>query len=68
LNERPPHLYELIHNEDWLKAFCTYKQERAILHLAHEHPDQRPDRIIIEEGVKQNYITLRLETGAKMTF
>ena len=68
MNDRPPHLHQLIHNEEWLRTFCTYKQERAILHWAHEHPGQCPDRIVIEEGEKQSYITLHFETGAEVTF
>jgi hypothetical protein len=68
MDTRPPKLNELIHNEEWLKIFCTYKQERAILHWAHEHRGQCPIRIEIFEGEEQSFITLHFEDGVKMTF
>jgi len=67
--DRPPHLYQLIHDEDWLKTFCTYKQQRALLHWAHDHPDEKPVKIENEEGdEKQSFITIHFENGAKITF
>ena len=48
--KRPSSPAKLINYEDWLKAFCTYKQQRAILHWANEHKGLRPYKIEIEEG------------------
>jgi hypothetical protein len=60
---------ELILNEDWLRTFCTYKQERSILHWAHEHGEHVTVKIEIEEGdEKQNIITLRFSSGSMITF
>ena len=69
MTERPPRLYQLIQNENWLRTFCTYKQERAILHWAENHRDQQPVKIEIEEGDEnQSFITLHIEGGSKITF
>jgi hypothetical protein len=62
--KRPSSPAKLIRVEEWLKAFCTYKQQRAILHWANEHKYQRPFKIEIEEGEEtQNFITLHFEDG-----
>jgi hypothetical protein len=59
---------ELIQNEKWLEAFCTYKQQRAILHWANEHSNLPPFRLEIEEGEEsQNFVTLYYK-GGKITF
>lgn len=69
MTKRPPHLYQLIQNEAWLGSFCTYKQERAILHLAESHREQWPLKIEIEGGDEnQSFITLHFEGGSKITF
>lgn len=61
-----PHLYQLIKNEEWLRIFCTYKQERAILHWATKHGEQRPVKIELEEGdEKQSFITLQLNVALR---
>lgn len=68
MTKKPSSLYELIQEESWLEAFCTYKQQRAILHWVKEHTDQKPLKIEIEEGEgSQNFITLHFK-GGKITF
>ena len=67
--KRPPHLYQLIQDKEWLRSFCTYKQERAILHWAERHREQWPVKIEIEKGDEaQSFITLHFEGGSKITF
>ena len=66
--KRPPHLHKLIRDEEWLRRFCTYKQERAILHWAKDHDELKLVKIEIEEGdEKQSFVTLHFE-GGKITF
>jgi len=66
--KRPPSPSKLIHNEEWLKHFCSYKQQRSILHWANEHKDQRTFKIEIKEGEEaQNFVTLYFK-GGKITF
>ena len=48
--DNPLTVSELILNTEWLRVFCTYKQERSILHWAKEHSDNKPNRIEIAEG------------------
>ena len=48
--KRPPSPSKLIWDDDWLKAFCTYSQKRAILLWAYQNRDLKPYRIEIEEA------------------
>ena len=66
--KRPPSPSKLIWDDDWLKAFCTYSQKRAILLWAYQNRDLKPFRIEIEEAEEaQNRITVQYK-GGKMTF
>ena len=68
MSEKPKTIVELLEDERWLGAFCTYKQLRSILHRAERHGEQKPVKLEIEEGEGQNFITVHYADGNKVTF
>ena len=60
-------LSQLLRDEEWLNQFTTYKQMRSIIHQMTHHAYLRPEKIVIEQGENQNFITIEYSSGEKIT-
>ena len=60
-------LSQLLKDENWLIQFTTYKQMRSIIHQMTHHANLMPVKLVIEQDVNQNFITIEYSTGEKIT-